>query len=57
MPEARRHEVSISMFVDSDLAVDKFARRSQVGVQIFTNKYPIHWYSKSQATIVASTFG
>ena len=32
MPESRVHEVSISMFVDSDLAVDKFARRSQVGV-------------------------
>ena len=32
-------------------------RKSQTGVLIFVNKAPIHWYSKSQTTVEASTFG
>ena len=50
MPESRGHEVSISMFVDSDLEGDKSTRRSQTGELIFINKSPIHWYSKRQET-------
>ena len=57
MTESRGHKVSISMFVHDDLARDKSTRRSQTGVLIFINKDPIHWYSKSQATVEASTFG
>ena len=54
MPEARRHEVSISMFVDSDLAGDKSSRRRQTGVMIFINNYTIHWYIKRQETVEAT---
>ena len=57
MPESRRHEVSISMFVDADLAGYKSTRRSQTGVLVFINKSPTHWYSKMQANFDASTFG
>ena len=31
--------------------------KSQTCVLIFINKTLIHWYSKSQTTVVASTFG
>ena len=57
MPESRRHEVSISMFVDSDLSEDKSTRRILTWVLIFINNSPIHWYSMMQATIEASNFG
>ena len=56
MPESRGHGVSISMFVDADLAGDKSTRRIQTGVLIFINKVPIHWYIKRQTTVEASTF-
>ena len=55
--ESRGHEVSIYMFVDADLVVDKSTRIIQTGVFIFINKYAIHWYSKIHATVKASTFG
>ena len=32
-------------------------KKSQTGVLIFINKAPIHWYSKSQTTVEASTLG
>ena len=57
MPESRVNEVSISMFVDADLAGDKFTRRSQTWVLIFINKAPIYWYIKSQETVEAFSFG
>ena len=38
IPEERVSEVSISMFVDADLAKKKFTRHSQTGVLIFMNK-------------------
>ena len=57
MPESRGHEVSISMFVDADLAGDNSTRHSHTGVLIFINKAPIYWYINSQANVDASTFG
>ena len=51
MPESRVKEVFISMFVDADLAGYKSTRRSQTGLLMFINKYPIHWYSKKQGTV------
>ena len=57
MNESREQEVSITMFVDADLAGDKFTRRSQTGVFIFINKANIHWYIKRQANVEANTFG
>ena len=57
MPEARGYDVSINVFVDANHAGDKSDRRSQTGVLIFINKAPIHWYSKKQNTVEASTFG
>jgi hypothetical protein len=57
MPEARGNEVIISVFVDANLAGDSKNRRSQTGVLIFINKAPIHWYSKRQPSVEASTFG
>ena len=42
--EARVHKVSISMYVDYDIAGYNSARHSQTGVLILTNKAPIHWY-------------
>ena len=57
MPEARGLGVSISMFVDANLAGNEKDRRSQTGVLIFVNKAPIHWYSKRQPSVESSTFG
>ena len=57
MPEARGLPITISTFVDSNLAGNVKDRRSQSGVLIFINKSPIHWYSKRQATVETSTFG
>jgi len=49
--------VSTHCFVDADLAGDKVARRSQMGILIFVNRAPILWCSKQQNTVEASTFG
>ena len=57
MPESRGLDVSISVFVDANHAGDKSDRRSQTGILIFINKSPVHWYSKKQNTVEASTFG
>ena len=56
-PEPRGLCASASIFVDADLAGDRKNRRSQTGILIFMNKSPIHWYSKRQPTVEASTFG
>lgn len=45
MPEARGLVVSISCFVDDDLAGNKVNHRSQTGVPVFVNCVPIHWFS------------
>ena len=57
MPEARGHAVNTSCFVDANHAGNQKDRRSQTGILIFINKAPIHWFSKRQATVEASTFG
>ena len=57
MPEARGIFVSMSVFVDADLGGNKLNRRSQIGILIFVNKSPIHWFSKRQPSVEASTFG
>ena len=43
IPDLSGHKVSISMFVEADLAGENFNRRSQTVVLVFMNKYPIHW--------------
>ena len=57
MPEARGNSVKLSMFVDASHAGNKQNRRSQIGILIFMNKAPIHWFSKRKATVETSTFG
>ena len=39
------------------MAGDKVNRRSMTGVLMFLNRAPIHFHSKKQATVEASTFG
>ena len=57
MPEPRGKEVDLRLFVDSDHAGDKRARRSRTGFFIFLNSAPVNWMSKKQATIETSVFG
>jgi len=57
MPEARGRSVTITCFVDENHAGNQSDRRSQTGVLIFINKAPIHWFSKRQPIVEASTFG
>ena len=57
MPEPRGLDVILTCFVDANHAGDQHTRKSQTGVLIFMNKSPIHWYSKQQPTVEASTFG
>ena len=57
MPESRGHEVVVTCFVDANHGGNLKDRKSQTGILIFVNKAPIHWYSKSQATVEVSTFG
>ena len=57
MPEARGHGVIVTCFVDANHGGNLKDRKSQTGVLIFFNMAPIHWYSKSQTTVEASTFG
>ena len=56
MPEARGLPMSIYTFLDAGLAANMANRRSQTGVLIFCFKAPIHWYSKLQPLVEASTF-
>ena len=57
MPEPRGNDVTISCFVDANHAGDTSNRRSHTGILIFINRSPIHWFSKQQSTVEASTFG
>ena len=57
MPEPRGLPISTAAFDNADLVGDKINRRSQTGVPIFFNNAPIHWYSKRQPSVEASTFG
>ena len=44
-------------FVDAKHAAEKLTRRSQTGILIFCNRYPIIWFSKRQNSVESSTFG
>ena len=44
-------------FVDAKHAAEKVTRRSQTGILIFCNRYPIIWFSKRQNSVESSTFG
>ena len=50
-------KVSIYKFVDADIEGNKSTWRSQIGLLIFVNKAPIHWFIKRQETVEASNFG
>ena len=56
-PKALGKMVDIRMFVDSDHAGDKLARRSRTGFFIFINGAPVMWLSKKQTTVETSVFG
>ena len=49
--------VVVTCFVDANHVGNLEDQKIQTGVLIFINKAPIHWYSKSQTTVEASTFG
>ena len=56
IPEARREEVDITIFVDADHPGNKITRRSHTGIIIYVNMAPIIWFSKRQNTVESSTF-
>jgi hypothetical protein len=56
-PKALGKMVDIRMFVDSDHAGDKLARRSRTGFFILLNGAPVMWLSKKQTTVETSVFG
>jgi hypothetical protein len=56
-PSPKGHPIQINAFVDADYAGNKITRRSHTGILIYLNCAPILWYSKSQSTVEASTFG
>ena len=57
MPEARGRGVIVTCFVDANHGGNLKDQKSQTGVLIFINKAPLRWYSKSQNTVEATTFG
>ena len=52
----RSKKVSIDMFVDTDLAGDKYTRHRHTRFLIFANKAPIQRYINIHATVESSTF-
>ncbi len=56
-PELRGKSLTMSCFVDADLAGCHATCRSHTGVLIYLNCAPIVWYSKRQNTVESSTFG
>ena len=57
MPEARRHGVIVTCFLDDNHGGILKDQKSQKGVLIFINKAPIYWYITSQTMVEASTLG
>jgi hypothetical protein len=57
MPIPKGRLVGTHCFVDTDLAGNKVTRQSHSGILIFVQNSPIHWYSKCQNTVEASTYG
>ena len=57
MPEPRGKIMTTHCFVDANHATYKVPRRSQTGILIFCNRYPIIWFIKRQNSVESSTFG
>ena len=57
MPKPRDKIMTTHCFVDDNHDADKETRRSQTGILIFCNRYPILWFSKRQNSVESSTFG
>ena len=57
MPEKRGNVVSISNFVDANHDGNVVTCQSHSGIIIFVQNAPIIWFSKSQNTVEAATFG
>ena len=57
MPKPHGNVVRISAFVDANHAGNVVTRRSHSGIIIFVQNTPIIWFSKSQNTVEAATFG
>ena len=57
MPESRGYGFIATCFVDDNHVGNLKDQNIQTCVLIFINKAPIHWYSKLQTTVDASTFG
>ena len=57
IPKTRGHRFVVKCFVDANHGGNIKYWKSQTGILIFINKAPIHWYSKSQTTVEAITFG
>ena len=51
MPEEKGHGVVVAYFVDANHGGNLKDWESHTCVIIFTNKSPIHWYSKSQTLV------
>ena len=56
MPEESGNGVVVTCFVDANHGLNMKNWKIQTGVLIFINKASIHWYSKSQTMVEASTF-
>ena len=56
-PEPLGNFVTLSHYVDANLFHDLLTGRSVTGILHFTNKTPIDWYSKKQATVETATYG
>lgn len=57
MPIALGLPVKLTMYTDAAHAENLINWRSHLGIFIFVNKILIHFYSKQQNTVKASTFG
>ena len=56
-PKALGKFVTITHYFDANLYHDKITGRSVTGILTLTNKTPMEWYSKKQATVETATYG
>ena len=56
-PKALGNFVTITHYFDANLYHDKITGRSVTGILTLTNKTPMEWYSKKQATVETATYG
>ncbi len=57
MPTPLGKFVTLTHYVDANLYHDMITGRSVTGILHLTNKTPIDWYSKKQATVETATYG